>query len=204
MWIPDASPSHMSTCSASAPTRSIPTGPCCKPRDMTFDLQPPCGSTGQLPLISSFIPLADPSPHAVDVQRSQKTKAPLWNGNDTFLHLSPLPAAPGSSTRTEDVEFNRLPCEGAPLSYSWLDFNLNLKAWSQTGRGSAQRFPSASLELISLSACGGVDGKRETSLWWLQLRADIWIRQLSSPRPSSDESLTLRVKAEHMPVICIE
>lgn len=126
-----------------------------------LELQSPCCTAGLLPLISFFIYQSDPSPHAVDVQT--KTSPLIWK--ECNASPAPLPITPGGSTLTNDIDCNGLPCEGAPFSYFWFDFNLNIKVWSQTGQETAEHFTWESLELISLSVwtlLQGVDGKQET------------------------------------------
>lgn len=56
----------------------------------------------------------------------------IWKEHIIIAVSKPL--TPGSSIQTNDIDCNCLPCEGAPLSYVWFDFNLNLKVWSQTGQ----------------------------------------------------------------------
>lgn len=93
-----------------------------------------------------------------------KSSALIRKQNNSSPSL--LPITPGSSARTNDVDCNGLPCEGARSSYFWFDFHLDLKVWSRAGQASAEHFTWKSLELISLGARTsprGVDGKRETT-----------------------------------------
>lgn len=94
-----------------------------------LELQSPCSTTRLLPPITFFLYQSDHSPHRCTA----------------ILNITP-----GSSTQTNDIDCNGLPCEGASSSYLWFDINLNLKVWSQTGQEPADRFTRTSLELISV------------------------------------------------------
>lgn len=98
-----------------------------------FKLLPACSTTGRLPVISFFIHQLDPSPQAVGVQWSSNYQF-SFDMETTQLVTSSLPITPGSSTQTNDIDCNGLPCEGAPSDYFWCDFNLSLTVWSQTGQ----------------------------------------------------------------------
>lgn len=104
-------------------------------RHPDFELKPPCSTTGRLPLIS-FLIYQWPFNTYHWCKGRPKPRSLLWYGNNSNSSPTPLPITPGSSTWTSDIDCNCLPCAGAPLSYSWFDFNLNLKVWSQTGQES--------------------------------------------------------------------
>lgn len=113
-----------------------------------------------LKLVYSFI---SQTLHHMSLMYSEpktRTTPLIWKQHSSSPY--PIPITPDSSAQTNDTDCNCLPCEHAPLSYLWFDFNLNLKVWSQTGQELADCCTWISLELISLSVwtlLQGVNGK---------------------------------------------
>lgn len=151
-----------------------------------------------LKLVSSFI--SQTLHHMLLMYSDSETRSTALIWKQRSSSPSPNPITSDSWTHTNDIDCNCLPCEGAPLSYFWFDFNRNLKVWSQTGRQLEEHCTWTSLELISpcvWTFLQGVNGKWKKTLQWLQLRVELSLCQLSFYRPPWAQMTVLTLRVRH-------